>query len=175
MSNNVHVIGWLILAMTLVPLVELFLLIEIGQRVGAFPTIALVFLTGVAGAWLARSQGISILRRFNAEVAEGRMPTTTLVEGMLILVGGVLLLTPGVVTDLFGIVLLIPILRRPFASLVMGFAKKRIEASAVTFGPPTHGFGPATHGPGPRTHAEARWSGRVVDVTPDRSSKEPPS
>jgi UPF0716 protein FxsA len=98
----------LVLLFTVVPIVELGLLIQLGRYIGLAPTIGLVLLTGVAGAALARWQGLATLRRVQTEMAEGRVPTGPLVDGLLILVAGAVLLTPGLITDAMGFVLLIP-------------------------------------------------------------------
>lgn len=98
----------LLLLFTVVPLLELYLLVKIGTVVGVWPTIALVLLTGVLGAALARQQGISVLRRLNEDLGSGRIPTDALIDGALILVAGAVLLTPGLLTDALGFFLLIP-------------------------------------------------------------------
>ena len=83
-------------------MVELYLLIMLGARIGAMPTIGLIVLTGIVGASLARQQGLSVLAKIQREMATGIPPTKELVEGALILVGGLVLLTPGILTDIFG-------------------------------------------------------------------------
>jgi len=98
----------LLLLFTVLPLVELALLIQLGRLIGLAPTIAIVLLTGVTGAALARWQGLATLRRVRAEMAEGRVPTAALIDGLLILVAGAVLLTPGLITDTIGFLLLIP-------------------------------------------------------------------
>ena len=98
----------LLLLFTVVPLVELFLLLQIGRFVGPIPTIGLVLFTGTLGAWLARSQGVQVLRRARGQFSQGEMPTEALVDGVLIFVAGAVLLTPGLLTDLAGFFLLTP-------------------------------------------------------------------
>ncbi len=98
----------LLLLFTLVPTAELALLIMIGQRLGVLPTIALILASGLLGAWLARREGTRTWREFRATLQAGRLPGEALLHGLAILVGATLLITPGVVTDLLGIVLLIP-------------------------------------------------------------------
>lgn len=95
-----------------VPLAELALLVWLGSRVGLVPTVALVVVTGIAGAALARWQGLATLARFRAALDAGRLPHRELVDGVLILVAGALLLTPGLLTDLTGFLLLAPPVRR---------------------------------------------------------------
>ncbi len=113
----------LLLLFTLVPALELALLIVIGQRLGVLPTIALILITGLIGAWLARREGSRTWREFRAALATGRVPGDELQQGLAILIGGALLLTPGVFTDLFGLLLLLP----PSRQLVMRELRRRLE------------------------------------------------
>lgn len=115
--------GKLLLAFTVIPLIELYLLILIGQAIGAFPTIALVVLTGTLGASLARQQGFSVWTRINREMNAGHFPANDMIDAVLILASGVTLLTPGVITDIIGFLLLIPVTRRP----VREFLKRRFR------------------------------------------------
>jgi len=101
----------LLLLFILIPLVELFLLVVVGGRIGLPATILLVVLTGAWGAYLAKSQGLSILAKIQSEMAAGRVPTTELVDGLLVLIGGIVLLTPGLLTDLAGFSLMVPVFR----------------------------------------------------------------
>lgn len=103
--------GKLVLLFIAVPLVELFLLIRIGTVIGPVPTIALVIVTGILGASLARSQGFKTLQKIQNELAAGRIPTGELLDGLMILAGGIVLLTPGILTDLFGFSLMLPPVR----------------------------------------------------------------
>ncbi len=98
----------LLLLFTTIPLIELALLVEIGQHLGAPATVALVLFTGVLGAGLAKSQGVKTLARLQAELQQGRMPTDALLDGLMIFVAGAVLLTPGLLTDVFGFLLLVP-------------------------------------------------------------------
>ena len=101
----------LLLLFTLVPLIELVLLIEIGQKIGLWNTIAIVVLTGFIGAALARSEGFGIISRIQNELASGQLPGDSLIDGALVLAGALLLLTPGLITDAFGFALLLPFSR----------------------------------------------------------------
>jgi UPF0716 protein FxsA len=103
-----------------VPLVELALLIRIGQWLGVLPTVALVVLTGMAGALLARREGLRTLWQIRADLQAARFPVGRLLDGALILVAGAVLLTPGVLTDIVGLALLVPASR--------GWVKRRIAA-----------------------------------------------
>lgn len=102
----------------LVPLVELYLLIQVGSLVGVEITIGIVVVTGLVGAWLARFQGLKVLNEVRASLSVGEMPADALIDGLLILVAGAVLLTPGLLTDALGFGLLIPRGRRIVRSLV---------------------------------------------------------
>lgn len=126
--------AWLFLAFTVVPAIELFLLLELGSLVGPLPTFALVLLTGVIGAWLARREGASVWRQLTADLANGLPPTGRVLEAALVVAGGVLLVTPGVLTDLLGIVFLFPPTRRWVAPRVGRFLAARF-GGVVELGP----------------------------------------
>ncbi len=96
----------------IVPIVEIYLLIQLGGLVGVMPTIGLIVLTAVVGVMLLRVQGLRTYQRFGQALSQGRMPTTEILEGVVLLVGGALLLTPGFFTDAVGFVCLVPFLRR---------------------------------------------------------------
>ena len=98
----------LFLAFTLIPVVEIYLFIKIGGLIGAFNTIILVFLTAFAGAYLAKMQGLQTMLKVRASLEQGILPQEELVDALLIFVAGILLLTPGFLTDTFGLLLLYP-------------------------------------------------------------------
>ena len=102
----------LVAAFLTVPIVEIYLLIQVGGLIGALPTIGLVVLTAVIGAVLLRIQGLQTYLRFHRSLSAGRYPATEMLEGVALLVGGVLLLTPGFFTDAIGFVCLVPFTRR---------------------------------------------------------------
>ena len=107
-------LGRILLFFTIVPLVELFILIKIGGHIGALNTILLVIFTVLLGAMLVRVEGLRTLRQIQSSLAQGQLPAEELIDGVLIFVGGILLLTPGVLTDLFALVLLLPYTRMHF-------------------------------------------------------------
>lgn len=109
----------LILIFIVVPLIEILLLIEIGSRIGAFNTILVIVLTAILGASMMRQQGFTIMRNIQRDLSQGRMPTGELINGALVLAGGIVLLTPGFFTDAVGFILLIPATR--------GFIRKKIQ------------------------------------------------
>jgi UPF0716 protein FxsA len=102
-----------------VPAIELWLLIEIGSVIGGAETILLIIITGVVGASLARAQGMAVLDRIRKETEAGRLPDRSVAEAALILAAGLLLITPGVITDVVGLLCLVPITRRLFL-MVLG-------------------------------------------------------
>ena len=108
----------LFLAFTTIPLVEIYLLIHIGSVFGVFTSIALVFFTGLLGAYLARIQGIKTLFKIQESIKEGRMPSGELLEALLIVAAGIVLLTPGFLTDTIGFLLLLPNIREIVKSWV---------------------------------------------------------
>ena len=117
----------LLLLFTIVPLIELYLLITIGSVIGVAPTIAIVLGTGVLGAWLARWQGLAVIRRVNEEMAAGRLPTDALIDGLLVLVAAAVLLTPGLLTDTAGFVLLVPASRAVIRKAVASAIARRVQ------------------------------------------------
>jgi UPF0716 protein FxsA len=119
----------LILLFTVVPLVELLLLVQIGKVVGLLPTVALVVFTGALGAWLARLEGLRTLAAVQRDMAEGRMPTDRLIDGLLILLAAAVLLTPGLLTDTCGFLLLVPATRRLVRRKVAAAIGRRIRIS----------------------------------------------
>ena len=120
----------LLILFTVVPLVELALLIKIGNLIGLWPTILIVIATGVLGAALARSQGTRAVSSIRVELAQGRAPTESLINGLLILVGGVVLLTPGLLTDILGFSLLVPFTRNWFKKELRGRLRKYAERNS---------------------------------------------
>ena len=101
-----------------VPILELALLIEVGRRIGAISTLFLIFCTALLGAYLARRQGLGALRKAQAEMAQGRLPAGSLADGILILLAGAVLITPGILTDILGFLLLMPGTRRSIKSFL---------------------------------------------------------
>ena len=101
----------LFLAFSIIPLIEIYILIKIGSYFGAITSILLVVFTGILGAYLAKIQGLNTYFRIQQSLQEGRLPSSELIDAVLILFAGILLLTPGFLTDFFGFLLLIQITR----------------------------------------------------------------
>ena len=103
-----------------IPLVEIYLFIEVGSVIGALPTVALIILTAVVGVSLLRLQGLQTMARFQQQMVSGELPTTIMLEGAALLFGGALLLTPGFLTDAIGFLCLIPFTRRTIIHWLIG-------------------------------------------------------
>ena len=115
---------WLFFLLIALPVAEIALLIAIGRNIGLAATVALLLLTGLLGAFLARRQGLEIVRKVQSEMAAGRAPAGQLVDGALILLAGVLLIIPGVITDALGFFCLLPAGR----TILKGWVRRRFEA-----------------------------------------------
>jgi UPF0716 protein FxsA len=120
----------LIVVFIVVPLIELYVIIKVGGSIGVAPTLFLLLLAGVVGAALLRSQGRAAWVGFNRALAENRMPAKEVFDGVLIVFGGALLLTPGFLTDIVGLLLLIP----PTRAIIRGFSRRFVVAR-VAMGP----------------------------------------
>lgn len=140
----------LLAVLVVVPLIELYVLIQVGQSIGALQTLLLVLATSALGAWLLRREGAKAYRQFVRAVQAGRDPTREVADGVLVLVGGLMLLVPGFVSDVFGVLLLLApsraLLRRPATAFVgarlrgplagtgPGFARRRPGRGTVVDG-----------------------------------------
>jgi len=112
----------------IVPLLELSLLIEVGKYIGVWNTIALVLVTAVAGAMMMQLEGLRVWNNLQQDLMNGRMPTDNIINGVLILIGGIVLLTPGIITDIIGVTLLLPFTR----VLYRNWLKKKFEHKTRT-------------------------------------------
>lgn len=110
-----------------IPVIEFKILWSLGESIGIMQTLLLIVITGIVGAQLARSQGIKVVNSINEELQSGKMPADSLLSAALVLAGGILLLTPGVMTDVFGLCLLIPPFRAVIASLLKKYFKNRFN------------------------------------------------
>ena len=123
----------LLILFTLVPIIELYVLIEAGRQIGVGATIGMIFLTGIAGAYLARSQGFNLINRIQTDLNQGRIPADEMMDGAMILAGGLLLLTPGFCTDLFGFCLLTPMTRQIFKGWLKKWLDIKIQRGDIRF------------------------------------------
>jgi UPF0716 protein FxsA len=163
--------GWfLVVAFLIVPIVEIYVIVQVGQQIGALPTVLLLIFESALGAWIVRRQGSRAWRALQTAATSGQLPSRELADAALVLVGGTLLLTPGFVTDIVGFFFVLPPTRPLARRLLVGFFMRRAVVAVTRFGPTRPGGGPAYRpGPGP---------GRVVqgEVIRDEPapSKEPP-
>jgi UPF0716 protein FxsA len=156
---------FLVLLFIVVPIVELYVIIQVGGAIGVLPTIALLIADSVLGSLLMRHQGRSAWRRFNAALTEGRIPHREVLEGALVIFGGALLLTPGFVTDILGIILLIP----PTRALVRQIVARRLLPRLVV-----SRFGPVPPGDSARGGPRRRRPGGGSDVEGTATEIDPP-
>ena len=98
----------LLLLFTLVPIMELYILFSLGERFGFFTSLIIVLGTGALGAYLAKSQGLIVWQKIQGELSQGRLPKNDLIDGLLLLIAGIVLITPGLLTDLAGFLILFP-------------------------------------------------------------------
>ena len=132
----------LVLLFIIVPIAELALLIQVGQLIGVWWTIVLLIADAMLGSWLLRSQGRAAWRRFNQAVGGGRIPHREVVDGVLIIFGGALLLTPGFITDIFGLLFLIPPTRVVLRRLLLKRGALKVMGSMPGMPSPPNGRRP---------------------------------
>src|SRR3954462_4093745 len=117
----------LILLFIVVPIAELYVILKVGDLIGILPTIALLIADSLLGAWLLRSQGRNVWRRFQETMQAGRVPHREVLDGALVIFGGAFLITPGFLTDIVGVLLLLP----PTRGLFRGLVTRRVGARAA--------------------------------------------
>ena len=123
----------LMLLFTLVPLIELAILVYLGTIIGALYTVLIVVATGILGAVMARHQGLAVLSRIRSSIESGIMPANELFDGALILAGGLLLLTPGIITDIVGFAVLVPQTRRIIGRWIRSLIHRRIQQGEIHY------------------------------------------
>ncbi|MDN4175107.1 FxsA family protein [Nocardioides sp. SOB77] len=129
---------WLLLVLFVVmPVAEIYVLIQVGQVIGAWWTVGLLVLDSILGSWLIKREGARAWAALRTTLASGRMPAREIADGALVLLGGALMLSPGFVTDAFGILLILPLTRPFFRRLLTSVVARRL----VVVGPGTPGFG----------------------------------
>ena len=134
----------LVLLFIVVPIAELYVIIQVGEAIGVLPTLALLLADALLGSLLLRHQGRGAWRRFNAALGERRFPGREVADGLMIAIGGTLLLAPGFITDIFGLILLIP----PTRAIVRGLLKRFTVGRFLVVGMPGGGQFGAPRGPG---------------------------
>lgn len=153
---------FLVIAFLIVPIIEIYLIVQVDAAIGGWETLGLLILDSVIGAWLVRREGFSILARVQTALGRGELPTNELIDGMLVLFAGALMLTPGFLTDGLGFVLLLP----PSRALVRNALKGRF-AGRISGGRGAYGvsFGSTFGGPG---FTDVQWT----DVTDDGDDRD---
>ncbi|MEF3307573.1 membrane protein FxsA [Paenibacillus sp. GYB004] len=116
----------LLLVFIIIPALEIWAIIEVGQRIGGWQTFGLILLTGFAGAYLARKEGSKVWAQVQRQMSVGQMPGDAILDGVCVLVGGLLLLSPGFLTDIAGIILLIPFTRPIFRNMLSAWLRNKI-------------------------------------------------
>lgn len=116
----------LVLVFLVVPLIELFVIIQVGQAIGALNTIGLLILVSIAGGWLVKREGLGVIRRFRLQLERGAIPGKELADGVLIMFAGALLLTPGFFTDVVALLLLLPPVRAAVRATVLARLSGRV-------------------------------------------------
>ncbi len=121
----------LLLIFTIIPFVELSLLLKLAEATSAMTTLGIILVTGVVGAYFAKEQGRKVIYNIQTELNSGRMPGNELIHGLCVLIGGILLLTPGILTDLFGFSLLIPVTRAGYIGIIKNYITQNFSMGGV--------------------------------------------
>lgn len=129
--KGIEKMRYLALLIILIPAIDIGVLLLSGNTIGVVPTIAFIILTGVVGAYLAKREGLQTLKRAQEQLAYGQIPGESVLDGICILIGGTLLLTPGFITDIAGFLLLFPPSRKPVKFLMINALRKRIEKGNI--------------------------------------------
>jgi UPF0716 protein FxsA len=128
-------VGVLLVLFLLVPLAELYVIIQVGQAFGALNTIALLILISVTGAWLVKREGMGVWKRFQRQIESGAVPGKEIADGVMILFAGALLMSPGFLTDILAIALLLPPVRAGVRAVVLRQASRRAGIIRIIEGP----------------------------------------
>jgi UPF0716 protein FxsA len=155
---------FLIILFIVVPILELYVIIQVGQWIGVVPTLLLLLADAVLGSMLLKHQGRGAWRRFNEALAARRFPGKEVADGLLIVIGGTLLLSPGFITDIFGLFLLIPPTRAIARRVLKRFTVGRFAVVGVPGGPGP--FGPPPGSAGPRPSRDYDVEGTAEEVPP---------
>src|ERR1700755_1639785 len=138
----------LVLLFIIVPIAELYVIIQVGEAIGVWPTLLLLLLDAIVGSWLLKHEGRAAWRRFNEALTERRIPAKEVADGFLVILGGALLIAPGFITDIFGILFLIPPTRALARKLLRRWTVGRVAVVGFPGGATMGGFG--ADGPGGR-------------------------
>jgi len=159
----------LFLLLIVVPIVELAVLIQVAGVIGVLPTVGLVVASSLIGFWLMKAEGLGVLRRMQAQVAEGQMPATEVVDGVLVLLGGLLMVLPGFISSIVGLLLLLPPVRALLRPVVLARARRRIDRGQARFVAFTTSSAGAGFPPGPT------FGGPVYDADAHLAPRDDPA
>ena len=163
----------LIFLLTFIPLVELYFLFRLSDRIGGANTFALVIFTGIVGAWLLRRQGVSIFMDIQKSMAQGQVPEDALAKGFFTFIGGLLLLTPGIFTDAFGLSLIFPPTQLIWRRYFRGRWQSGIANGNVQFYSNVQGFKASQDFTNQTTHRRVDASVIDVEVKSKETTNEP--
>jgi UPF0716 protein FxsA len=159
----------LLVFLIVVPIIELAVMVQVAGVIGVLPTAALVLVTSLVGLWLLQTEGLGVLRRMQTQINQGQLPGDEVVDGVLVLVGGLLMVLPGFITSLVGLLLLVPPVRSLLRPLVLARARRRVErgqAHVASF--TSAGFAGAPFG-----SPSATFGGPVYDADAHLASTDP--
>lgn len=151
---------FLLALFVVVPILEIYVIIQVGEAIGAVPTIALLIVDSILGSLLMKSQGRAAWRRFQLALAEGRVPGREVLDGVLVIFGGAFLLTPGFLSDIVGALLLLP----PTRAVIRRVLVRRFSFSVLTDAPsPRFRRGSGTNGSGPAGNGDVEGTATEID------------
>jgi UPF0716 protein FxsA len=171
-------VGVLLLLFLIVPIVELYVIIEVGGWLGVWPTLALLVLVSVVGAWLVKREGLGVWNRAQRQLQRSELPANELLDGLLVLFAGALMLTPGFITDIVGLVLLVPPTRVLVRSLLGRRFRRRFDLATGGSAGQSGSFGYArvydVRDVGDVTPPEWRTTRQADQIGPPRAGQAPP-
>lgn len=144
--------GRLLLLFIAIPVLELMIFLFLGSKIGIGATLSIIVITAILGAYLTKSQGLKALQKYQTALAEGRLPHEEVLDGLMILIAGAVLLTPGFLTDTIGFLLLIPTVRNSVRGVLKNYLKTRVTVVGETMGAPAP---PKSSGPAGVINVEA--------------------
>lgn len=167
----------LVLVFIVVPIAELYVIIQVGGLIGVGPTLLLLLLDAIVGSWLLKHEGRAAWRRFNQALAERRMPAKEVADGFLIILGGALLIAPGFITDIFGILLLVPPTRAVARRILRRFTVGRVAVVGFPGGGAMGGFrtGGSSGRPDPKRSYDYDVDAEEVPEDADFDQRLPPA
>ena len=167
----------LVLLFIVVPIAELYVIIQVGEAIGVWPTLLLLLLDAIVGSWLLKHEGRAAWRRFNEALAERRIPAKEVADGFLVILGGALLIAPGFITDIFGILFLLPPTRAVARRILHRFTVGRVAVAGFPGGATVGGWstGSGAGRPGPERSYDYDVEAEEVPEDADIDRRLPPA